>query len=1227
MTDYIIRAESAAIALRSLKEVISDGLLVAMVLKGLPSSYKPFTVVITQKEQAVTFLEFKLALRNFEETEKVLNSSDDGGAGSSSIMKVVAGSNQFTKEIRCYSCGTAGHKANQCTRKKWCSTCRSNTHNNNTCRNRNSQQDSSRGNNGNNSDNFQSSSQQMVREVPSKSEYHTFQFTVDDNGSKGMCNSFLVDTGATSHISNDESMFTDFDQNFNSAEHILELADGTKWNSMALKRGTVKVNFLDSDGNSQNIELKNTLYIPSFPTHIFSVQAVIDKGCSVSFSPDSAKLVTGNGVTFNFSKNGKLYFLNIVTTTTYVNCTRELVQWHSIMGHSNKEDLVKLEKIVDGMNITHKGDFVCEPCILGKQAQTFSRKPIMRATHPLEFVSSDVCGPIDPPSSDGFRYVISFVDNFSGYIFLYLLKNKSDAAKALKKFLSDISPIGRVGNLLNIVDEEAIKTIKSDNGGEYMGNEFKNILINNSIKHEQSAPYSPHQNGIAERGWRTLFEVGRCLLLEAENRLPKTMWPYAIMAAAHIRNRCYQRRTEQTPYFLVTGRKPDLSKLHIFGSICYTYEQKKSKLDNRSKQGIFVGYDRESPAYLVYHADTKRVLRSRCVKFTDSFVVPSSNVATTGLDEDFPGAGVRDEKETQVEVPEVIEDAVEAEEVREEAEGVREIGAGEIEQSRYERREKKRPTHLDDYVCSSIDLCYTLSSYVIPSKYSEAMQSDESEKWKEAMDTEIESLAENETFDLVPLPEGKRAVGGRWVYTIKDTPDDSEIFKARYVAKGYTQVQGTDYGDTFSPTAKITSIRVLLQIAVQHDMTIHQMDVKTAYLNAPIDCVIFMDQPEGFEVVGEGTQRLVCRLRKSLYGLKQSGRNWNNILHKFLVDNLCIRSLIDPCVYFLKNNIEFAMLLIWVDDIIIAANSFKSVDRIKALLKGKFKMKDLGPVKYFLGIEFSHEEGIKIRQSRYISKILEKEGMSQCKPRTTPCEANPSSFNEKNDKDRATLTSRKYRELVGSLIYLMTCTRPDISWVVTKLSQHLDKPEDADWVMLKHVLRYLKGTIDHGLYYQKSKNGLVLTGYSDSDWASSTDDRRSTTGFYYSLNPAGPPVSWKSKKQPTVALSSCEAEYMALSASIQEACFLDMLLKDLVVLPDLPISVYGDNQGAIALVKNQIIHKRSKHIDVRFHFIREKYVSKFVDVIYVQTDENVADVMTKPATKSKLLKFHEMLFG
>ena len=224
-------------------------------------------------------------------------------------------------------------------------------------------------------------------------------------------------------------------------------------------------------------------------------------------------------------------------------------------------------------------------------------------------------------------------------------------------------------------------------------------------------------------------------------------------------------------------------------------------------------------------------------------------------------------------------------------------------------------------------------------------------------------------------------------------------------------------------------------------------------------------------------------------------------------------------------------------------------------------------------------------------------------------------------------TERKYREIVGSLVYAMTCTRPDLSWVVTKLSQHLSCPTKADWITVNHVLRYIKGSIHKKLTFTKSRSNMKLIGLSDSDWASCKEDRRSTTGYVFYLNSDGPAISWKSRKQPTVALSSCEAEYMALTATTQEAIFLSNLMKDFGIKLPKTIPLYGDNQGAIALVKNPVQHNRSKHIDIKFHFIREKYMQKIIEINYIPTNNNIADLFTKPITKSKLELFEKVLFG
>ena len=460
-------------------------------------------------------------------------------------------------------------------------------------------------------------------------------------------------------------------------------------------------------------------------------------------------------------------------------------------------------------------------------------------------------------------------------------------------------------------------------------------------------------------------------------------------------------------------------------------------------------------------------------------------------------------------------------------------------------RIKNKPKHLSDYTCQLSDTCYKVVSTEIPTTYTDTLRSSDSSAWKEAMDSEMKSLVENEVFTVTKLPQGKKAIGSRWVFSVKKDPEGNTLHKARFVAKGYSQVQGSDYSETFAPTPKMTTIRMLMQVSAEHDLTVHQMDVKTAYLNAPIDCEVYLTQPEGYEEREDGV-KLVWRLHKSLYGLKQSGRNWNFVLSEFFIQKDFKQSKVDVCLFTKQENEYMIMLVIWVDDIIIAASNQYILSSTKNELKKRFSMKDLGEISYFLGIQFKQQnDSIEMSQSYYLTHVLERFKMADCKPRSTPCEAKLEAYDAPSNEYPFEHNVKKYREIVGSLVYAMTCTRPDLAWIITKLSQHLENPTEVDWMTIKHVLRYIKGSLEHKLVYKKSKNGLKLIGHSDSDWASSKEDRKSTTGYCYTLNKEGPLITWKSKKQQTVALSSSEAEYMALSHSTQEAVFLSMLSVDM----------------------------------------------------------------------------------
>lgn len=1199
VTDYVIKAETAATALRNAGETISDGLLIAMLLKGLPASYKPFVVVITQSEKQMTFSEFKVALRNFEDTEKTRTDDD----GESVVMKATSkpphkinksGNSNPTGNITCFACGQRGHKADSCgskaKNKLWCSFCKTTTHTDKACRRK--------------------PRETTVKHMSSDGDNcdlqsFAFKLDADSDNELSQVNSLLVDCGATAHVVTDASKFVQFDKQFNPKKHYIELADGTKANNVALEKGGVKLILNTSDGKRVDAELQNALYVPSYPQDIFSVQAATEKGSTVVFRPDSAELITSDGTRFDIEKRGRLYYLCSSVSSSGHACN--LKRWHEIMGHCNVNDVLKLEH-VDGMKITGKTKFDCDVCTLGKLTQFRNRDPDVRASAPLELVHTDLAGPITPIARDGFRYAISFIDDYSGVTCLYFLKNKSDTVAATERFLADMSPYGTV------------KRLRSDNGTEYTSREFQSLCVRNRIKHERSAPYSPHQNGTAERGWRTLFEMARCLLLDA--KLPKELWTYAVMTAAYIRNRCYNPRTKQTPFYLLTGRKPDLSNMHVFGTVCFAYEQNKTKLDARCKKGIFVGYDKCSPAYLVYHSDTNEIRRCRCVKFTD--IKPVCDVpAGDVFCDDFDNRKDRDSVTIPKQNSEISDDVNDDETVE------TAVRSDDVQvHSRYPRRHHTLPKYLEDYNMDdstkcTIDYCCRLSSISVPQTYQEAVSSPDAVKWQEAMEDEMNSLNENDTFTVVPLPDDRKSVGGRWVYSVKLGPDETEKHKARYVAKGYSQVPGIDYHETFAPTARITSVRALMQIAVQYDLIVHQMDVKTAYLNAPIDCELYVEQPEGFEVKSLSGEKLVCRLNRSLYGLKQSGRNWNTLLHTFFMEHGFIQSQVDTCVYCKHTNEQIVIVLVWVDDIVVAASNDSVLSEIKNQLHNRFKMKDLGQISWFLGIQFKHENDcIKMNQTQYLTNLLRKYNMIDCKSRATPCE-----LKLNFSSDATCECSLKYREIVGSLIYAMTCTRPDLCFIVTILSQHLANPSKEHYVALKHVLRYLKGSLHYELCFRKCHDGLQLTGFSDASWGSS-EDRKSVTGYCFCLNRHGPLISWKCKKQPTVALSSCEAEYMALAAATQEALFLTQLLCDMDTNCQYePVTIFEDNQGAIALVDNPVHHQRSKHIDMKYHFIRDECHRGKINVVYMPTSDMVADIFTKPSSKYKFNQFHDVLFG
>lgn len=440
-------------------------------------------------------------------------------------------------------------------------------------------------------------------------------------------------------------------------------------------------------------------------------------------------------------------------------------------------------------------------------------------------------------------------------------------------------------------------------------------------------------------------------------------------------------------------------------------------------------------------------------------------------------------------------------------------------------------------------------------------------------------------------------------------------FKARLVARGFSQRVGVDYFETFSPVIRHSSLRMLIALAAKMGLNIDQMDVKTAFLNGDLNEVIYMKQPEGFEV--EGKEDYVCLLQKSLYGLKQAPRAWNAKLHAELTRLKFKRSENEPCVYMRSQEEKTIIIAVYVDDILIFWNNKDAMLKIKNELKSSFEMKDLNTAELMLGIHIVQDANeIKLHQENYVEKILKAYNMNDCKPVTTP--AVPGQRLEKPVHGRKPDDRIPYRALIGSLMYLAVCTRPDIAHVVSHLSQFNECYEEQHWTAAKRVLRYLKGTKNLGVRYTKEKKQEGIDAYADADYAGDSD-RHSYSGSVFLIQ--GGAVSWQSTKQRTIALSTAEAEYVSLSEAAREAIFLQRFLAEVsdgkAYKLDKAVTIYSDSQSAIAIAKNPVHHQRTKHVDVRYHFVREAIVNNHVILKYKETACMVADSLTKPLPRGK----------
>jgi hypothetical protein len=453
-------------------------------------------------------------------------------------------------------------------------------------------------------------------------------------------------------------------------------------------------------------------------------------------------------------------------------------------------------------------------------------------------------------------------------------------------------------------------------------------------------------------------------------------------------------------------------------------------------------------------------------------------------------------------------------------------------------------------------------------------------------------------------------IGCKWVFRIKRKADGTiDRYKARLVAKGFHQQPGLDFQETYSTVIKPITIRAVLSLAISYGWPIKQIDISNAFLHGFLSETVHMAQPPGF--VHPQHPHAVCLLKKAICGLKQAPRAWFSRLRSKLLELGFTASLADSSLFLLKSDKVHLLFLVYVDDILLTGSSLHAVNHLIKLLSADFPIKDLDDLTYFLGVEVSRTPaGLHLSQQRYILDLLQRTNMATAKPVTTPMSASSSL----SKFDGVSLTDPTlYRSTVGALQYL-ALTRPDIAFSVNKCAQFMHAPRDTHWTAVKRILRYLKFSISHGLLIRPCPS-FRLAAFSDADWAGCPDDRKSTSGYCTFLGPNL--LSWTSKKQPTVSRSSTEAEYKALANASAELQWIQYLLHELGVYLSSPPILFCDNIGATNLSSNLVLHARTKHIEIDYHFVRERVALQTLTVKFLSSKDQLADILTKPLVSSR----------
>lgn len=954
---------------------LPDLLLMSRIMSTLPSEYFEFKSVwesvpladrtVNKLTERLRLIEMRLPERRSESSALVATKKPTNG--------------KFDKNKRkCFKCHREGHIARNCPTKK--------------------------------TESVPSSAGSSKREVaPSGEAFVSIEGVTDTE-------QWLADSGASAHMTHNKDYFLTYEI----FEIPREVQIGNGEMIHAYGQGTINVE-MKVNGTWQKNHLQNVWYVPKIGRNLFSIGKTMDKGFEFKANRDSCIFVKNGTVRLVGKRTPRgLYILKLrackpeCSAEVFVASATETLQlWHERLCHQNKRHVQQFLK-QRGISATAEEEF-CDGCMLGKQHRGSFRSRANRPVAPGEQISADVCGPMQEVSPGGARYFLCFKDDYTKFRRVFLLKSKNEVSECLKTFLNEAKTAGH-----------SIKELLSDGGKEFDNLTVSEILKSNGINFRVSMPYTPEQNGAAERENRTLVECARSMIHAKD--LPIKLWAEAVNTAVYVLNRTGPTSVEgKSPSELWHGKSGmTFSHMRIFGTKCFVHvpKQKRQKWDKKGVAGRFVGYCGDKDGYRVWIEEQNKVILSRDVIFKDETPLKKRlhmPLVKEEEEEEPQMLSLRkvsvSEKRDALNKTVAVEGAVASEEavtLEENAavgttavpdEAVSTSSSDEaddhVEARIGRRRNIKKPSYLRDYVFFAE--CST------PSSYGAAMQSSEADKWKIAMKEELASLMENNTWELVEPPPNQKVIGCRWVLRVKFDADGSvNRYKARLVAKGFAQKAGQDYEETFSPVVRFDTVRTVLSVAASEGLQLMQFDVKTAFLYGILHEEVYMSQPEGFS---DGSSR-VCKLNRSLYGLKQAPRCWNKRFVDFLSKLQFNQSEADPCLF------------------------------IKRTETSKF-----GAMNCFVGMQIVRLENnsIFIGQSAYIRRILEHFRMDESNTVGTPAEKGTA------DQEHDSLLEAEvpYRKAMGSLVYLAVATRPDTAYAVSKVSEALANPKTSNWKEVK----------------------------------------------------------------------------------------------------------------------------------------------------------------------------------